>query len=183
MIKRKINRLQVRKQRIINRLKNEWFWLLNRFKKKSSTNLKGASIIFENCASFYVEYPTLKYLKTPVIKTNISSYSNVITKNEVIDGFIIGLSKEVDTESKEKSLISTSIYDRLLIKDITQIELVFENKSKQTLYINWPSEKDRCCSDIQVFQSTTTGDILVYLECDELQNPYTVEDLNKFGAK
>lgn len=99
-------------------------------------NIKKLNILFENCELYEIPYSEIKYFSLSDISLSFGSlYSYLKCKNAFLSFTSEALEKNYSNFQN-----GTPLKERLSIKDIVAIELVYKNRQKVLVYVPWEDE-------------------------------------------
>lgn len=125
-------------------------------------NIKSIELVLENCETIVLKYPDVGYFDINGQYTSFSNYMNAICKNQCINGFTIGIKSGADlSESNCFSSDGKMSIERLKLRDVTQVEITYDDDSKDHYMVSWDCENDQL-NDKQVFELTPDENHIFY---------------------
>lgn len=109
-----------------------------------------------------LKYPDVIYFDMGDVKTSFTNFMNAICKNKRVDEFTIGVKSNADL-SGSSSFSSDGLMsiDRLKVRDVTQIDITYNDDSKELFLVKWDCD-DNYTNDKQVFDLTPDGNYIFY---------------------
>ena len=127
--------------------------------------VKTIELVFENCECITFNAKDVLLFGIGDITEAYSSFMNGISLHSTIDEFYIVIRKAVLPDSSGLFNPDTNPLDRLLVPDITQIHVTFEDDSTREYYVLWNSnDEDDNNNSINLDQSVITsinGNIII----------------------
>lgn len=110
---------------------------------------------------------------------SFSSYNNAISKHTVIKEFAIGIARNA-TFDGSNSFSDDMKLERLSLCDVTQIEITYDDESKELYFVEWDCENDDCeyRNDRQSYTLTDSKNVLFQSWCSD-SKPKTEEYNNE----
>lgn len=122
-------------------------------------NVESIVLTLENCETLKFKYPDVVYFDVVKPYFRFVNYMNVISRNDCVKGFAIGIKKGADL-SESTSFSSPSI-ERLKYCDVTGITITYGDETEDYFLVNWDCA-DEQCNDKQVFEETPSGNYIFY---------------------
>lgn len=139
---------------------------------------KNIVLVLENCEVITVERKYLGHVYMSDFKDTLSRSDKSLLKSKVVHEFAIEIHRSLIETTKKQGLYGESNPIERLLKypDITQVEITYEDDSKDHFYIHW-HEEDEYNNRYQKNKLTSFGDLYIVISEQNDTDHYFKDEL------